>query len=43
MLTTALGAIEVAVDLAHAPISGGDFQKRVDRRLFDGSAFYRTV
>jgi peptidyl-prolyl cis-trans isomerase A (cyclophilin A) len=43
MLTTALGAIEVAVDLAHAPISGGDFLKYVDRRLFDGSAFYRTV
>ena len=43
MLTTALGAIEVAVDLAHAPISAGDFLKYVDRRLFDGSAFYRTV
>jgi peptidyl-prolyl cis-trans isomerase A (cyclophilin A) len=43
MLTTALGAIEVAVDLAHAPISGGDFLKYVDRRLFDGSAFYRSV
>jgi peptidyl-prolyl cis-trans isomerase A (cyclophilin A) len=43
ILRTALGAIEVAVDLAHAPISGGDFLKYVDRRLFDGSAFYRTV
>jgi len=43
LLTTALGAIEVAVDVAHAPISGGDFLKYVDRRLFDGSAFYRTV
>lgn len=43
MLTTALGTIEVAVDLARAPISGGDFLKYVDRRLFDGSAFYRTV
>ena len=43
VLTTALGAIEVAVDLAHAPISGGDFLKYVDRRLLDGSAFYRTV
>ena len=43
MLTTALGAIEVAVDPAHAPISAGDFLQYVDRRLFDGSAFYRTV
>jgi len=43
ILRTALGAIEAAVDLAHAPISGGDFLKYVDRRLFDGSAFYRTV
>ncbi len=43
MLTTALGPIEVAVDLARAPISAGDFLKYVDRGLFDGSAFYRTV
>jgi peptidyl-prolyl cis-trans isomerase A (cyclophilin A) len=43
MLTTALGDIEVAVDLAHAPISAGDFLKYVDHKLFDGSAFYRTV
>ena len=43
ILTTALGAIEVAVDLARAPISAGDFLKYVDRRLFDGAAFYRTV
>jgi peptidyl-prolyl cis-trans isomerase A (cyclophilin A) len=42
-LTTALGAIEVAVDLARAPISAGDFLKYVDRGLFDGGAFYRTV
>jgi len=42
-LTTSLGAIEVAVDLACAPISAGDFLKYVDRRLFDRSAFYRTV
>jgi peptidyl-prolyl cis-trans isomerase A (cyclophilin A) len=43
MLTTALGAIEVAVDVARAPISAGDFLKYVDRGLFDGGAFYRTV
>lgn len=43
ILTTALGAIEVAVDLAHAPISAGDFLRYVDGGLFNGAAFYRTV
>ena len=43
MLKTARGDIQVAVDVAHAPISAGDFLKYVDRGLFDGSAFYRTV
>ena len=43
LLATALGRIEIAVDLARAPISAGDFLKYVDRGLFDGSAFYRTV
>jgi peptidyl-prolyl cis-trans isomerase A (cyclophilin A) len=43
ILTTALGAIELAVDLKRAPISAGDFLKYVDRRLFNGAAFYRTV
>lgn len=43
ILTTALGSIEVAVNLSRAPISAGDFLKYVDRGLFDGRAFYRTV
>ncbi len=43
MLTTALGTIEVVVDVARAPISASDFLKYVDRGLFDGGAFYRTV
>jgi peptidyl-prolyl cis-trans isomerase A (cyclophilin A) len=43
ILTTALGAIQIAVDLERAPISAGDFLKYVDRRLFNGAAFYRTV
>ena len=42
-LTTTLGAIVVAVDTARAPISAGDFLTYVDRGLFDGGAFYRTV
>lgn len=43
VLTTALGAIEVAVDVAQAPVTAGDFLKYVDRGLFNGGAFYRTV
>jgi len=43
VLTTALGAIVVAADLTHAPISAGDFLKYVDRGLFNRAAFYRTV
>lgn len=43
VLTTQHGAIEVAVDLARAPVSAGDFLKYVDRGLFNGGAFYRTV
>lgn len=42
-LTTVLGAIDVAADLARAPISAGDFLRYVDRAFFDGGAFYRTV
>lgn len=43
LLTTALGPIEVAVDVAQAPITAGDFLKYVDSGLFNGGAFYRTV
>jgi peptidyl-prolyl cis-trans isomerase A (cyclophilin A) len=42
-LETALGVMEIALDTAHAPISAGDFLKYVDRGLFAGAAFYRTV
>ena len=43
VLTTAHGPIEVAADLARAPLSAGDFLEYVDRGLFNGGAFYRTV
>jgi peptidyl-prolyl cis-trans isomerase A (cyclophilin A) len=43
LLMTALGVIYVAADVARAPISAGDFLRYVDRGLFDGGAFYRTV
>lgn len=42
-IDTALGAIEVLLELARAPISAGDFLKYVDRGLYAGGAFYRTV
>ncbi|HWE45686.1 MAG TPA: peptidylprolyl isomerase [Caulobacteraceae bacterium] len=42
-LETALGPIELALDTARAPLSSGDFLKYVDRNLFEGAAFYRTV
>ena len=43
ILETELGDIEVAVDLARAPVSGGDFLAYVDQGLYEGAAFYRTV
>jgi peptidyl-prolyl cis-trans isomerase A (cyclophilin A) len=43
VLATAMGIIEVAVDLVRAPISAGDFLNYIDRGLLNGSAFYRTV
>lgn len=43
MIDTNLGSIGVSLDLAHAPISAGDFLKYVDRGLYAGGAFYRTV
>jgi peptidyl-prolyl cis-trans isomerase A (cyclophilin A) len=43
VIDTALGPIEVRLELARAPISSGDFLKYVDRGLYAGGAFYRTV
>lgn len=43
VLDTALGPIEVLLELARAPLSGGDFLRYVDRGLYTGGAFYRTV
>ncbi|MCD2342419.1 peptidylprolyl isomerase [Ideonella azotifigens] len=42
-LVTEQGTIVVAVDLAHAPVSAGDFLRYVDRGLYAGASFYRTV
>jgi peptidyl-prolyl cis-trans isomerase A (cyclophilin A) len=43
VIDTALGPIGVLLDLGRAPISAGDFLKYVDRGLYAGGAFYRTV
>jgi peptidyl-prolyl cis-trans isomerase A (cyclophilin A) len=43
VIDTALGPIAVLVELGHAPISAGDFLEYVDRGLYAGGAFYRTV
>lgn len=43
VVETAIGTIDLALECGRAPISSGDFLKYVDRRLFDGGAFYRTV
>jgi peptidyl-prolyl cis-trans isomerase A (cyclophilin A) len=43
VIDTALGPIGVTLELGRAPISAGDFLKYVDRGLYAGGAFYRTV
>jgi len=43
VIDTVLGPIGVLLDLGRAPISAGDFLKYVDRGLYAGGAFYRTV
>jgi peptidyl-prolyl cis-trans isomerase A (cyclophilin A) len=43
VIETALGSIGVLLELGRAPISAGDFLKYVDRGLYAGGAFYRTV
>jgi peptidyl-prolyl cis-trans isomerase A (cyclophilin A) len=42
-LTTALGAIDLAIDVARAPVSAANFLRYVDAGLYDGSRFHRTV
>jgi len=43
VIDTALGPIHVLLELGRAPVSAGDFLKYVDRGLYAGGAFYRTV
>ena len=43
VIDTAMGSIEILLDLGRAPLSAGDFLEYVDRGLYAGAAFYRTV
>jgi peptidyl-prolyl cis-trans isomerase A (cyclophilin A) len=43
VIDTALGPITVLLELDRAPLSTGDFLQYVDRGLYAGGAFYRTV
>ena len=40
---TDLGKFEVAVDVAHAPVTAGNFLKYVDDGAYNGGYFHRTV
>lgn len=42
-LTTDAGAITIAVDRGHAPLTAANFLKYVDQKKLDGMAFYRAV
>lgn len=42
-LETSLGAIDLEVDTAHAPLSAANFLRYVDAGRYDGARFHRTV
>jgi peptidyl-prolyl cis-trans isomerase A (cyclophilin A) len=42
-LDTELGAIDLEIDLTHAPISAANFLRYVDAGRYDGARFHRTV
>ena len=41
-IETSAGAIE-ELDLTHAPVTGGNFLKYVDQKMYDGGRFHRAV
>lgn len=41
-LTTPIGRIVVALETRRAPITSANFLRYVDRKLYDGAAFYRA-
>lgn len=42
-LETDLGAIDLEIDVAHAPVSAANFLRYVDAGHYDGGRFHRTV
>jgi peptidyl-prolyl cis-trans isomerase A (cyclophilin A) len=42
-IATALGDIDVIVDLAHAPVTATNFLRYVDQQYYDAGVFHRTV
>lgn len=42
-LETALGDIDLEIDVAHAPLSAANFLRYVDAGRYDGGRFHRTV
>lgn len=42
-IRTSVGSIFIAVDETHAPSTAANFLQYVDKHLFDGGSFYRTV
>ena len=43
VVETAVGAIDLAVDPAHAPLTSANFLRYVDAGQYDGGRFHRTV
>lgn len=43
IVQTARGDIEIEIDGAHAPVTAANFLSYVDRALYDGGRFHRTV
>jgi peptidyl-prolyl cis-trans isomerase A (cyclophilin A) len=42
-IETALGNIDIAVDVAHAPVTSANFLKYVDGHFYDGGRFHRAT
>jgi peptidyl-prolyl cis-trans isomerase A (cyclophilin A) len=42
-MQTALGTIQLRLDVAHAPITVANFLRYVDQKRFDGISFYRAM
>jgi peptidyl-prolyl cis-trans isomerase A (cyclophilin A) len=43
LVETALGTIELEIDIVRAPQTAANFLKSVDAKLYDGGRFHRTV